>query len=189
MGFGDGKADSQEVTLYGSNSGPLSCSSAMKIVAHRATCYDSSWVYYSIDGCLHPGASSVEVSSAKATATMTGLSAARVASSGSGVHTSVIIGSTVAGVSCIVLGLVGTLLILRRRCRRRPIHPTEPTHELSDDCSLVESDAAAEKKYPLELWGGHAAVEMGRNSRYEGMMREARPVRGVNPSIQIRFVP
>lgn len=173
------------VTLYGENEGPLMCSSASRIVGHLATCYDSSWVYYSIDGCLPP-ASSIEVSSIKPTAT--GPSATRTASETPQpkVHTGVIVGSTVAGVSCMILGLTGALVILRRR--RRALSE-DRVHELSEDQARAESDAAAEKKQARELWADHAAVEIGRNSRFEGMMREPRPVRGVNPLIQVLYVP
>ncbi|KAH6638771.1 hypothetical protein C7974DRAFT_121287 [Boeremia exigua] len=176
------------VTLYGENSGPLSCSSPTKIVGRLATCYDSSWVYYSIDGCLPPPLSSTNPAFMKPTAI--GPSASGTASPAavpeSKVHPGVIAGSAVAGVSCVALGLTGALMMVRRRRRRRT---PQPTHELSEDRALAESDAAAERKYPEELWADHAAVEMGRNSRFEERMRDARPVRSVNPSIRICFVP
>lgn len=177
------------VTLYGENAGPLTCSSTTKIVGHLATCYDSSWVFYSIDGCLPPNSSSTRVSSAGATAV--GVSAAHVASTTSvpRVQTGIIVGGTVAGFSVVILGVAGVWLILRHR--RRKSDASKLTHELSDDRALVESDAAAEKHHPKELWGDHAAVEIGRNSRYEGVMRDAALPVGwrVNPGIQVRFVP
>ncbi len=180
-----------EVTLYGENYGPLSCSSATKIVGRLATCYDSSWVYYSIDGCLPPSSSTTKPYAIKPTATGPSATSATATQAASSTpepktHTGVIIGTTVAGVSCFLLGLTGALLIFRRRCHK--FEATEQTHELSGDRALAESDAAAEKKHPRELWGDHAAVEIGRNSRFEGMMRDARPVRGVNPSIRVCYV-
>lgn len=175
------------VTLYGENEGPLMCSSVTKIVGHLATCYDSSWVYYSIDGCLPP-ASSSNVPSTKPTAT--GSSATGNANASAiperEVHTGVIVGSTVAGVSCVILGLTGALIVLRRR--RKTLFQGRK-FELSEDQARAESDATAEKKYARELWADHAAVEIGRNSRFEGMMREPRPMRGVNPKIQVYYVP
>lgn len=173
------------VTLYGENEGPLMCSSATKIIGHLATCYDSSWVYYSIDGCLPP-ASSSKVSSMKPTAT--GSSATKIASATpeQEVHTGVIVGSTVAGVSCVILSLTGALIIVHRR---RKALSADRKFELSEDQARAESDAAAEKKHARELWADHAAVEIGRNSRFEGMMREPRPMRGVNPMVQVHFVP
>jgi hypothetical protein len=173
------------VTLYGDNEGALMCSSTTKIVGHLATCYDSSWVYYSIDGCLTPASSSATLSTKP---TATGPSATRTASTAlePRVHTGIIVGSTVAGVSCVILGLIGALLVLRRR---RKAQSTDRKHELPEDQARVESDAAAEKKQAGELWADHAALEIGRNSRFEGMMREPRPVRGVNPLIQVRYVP
>lgn len=178
------------VTLYGENEGPLVCSSATKMVGVLATCYNSSWVYYSIDGCLPPVSRSAKVSLIGPTAT--GPSATESASASasaipdSRVHTRVIVGSTVGGVLCVALGLTGAFLILRRR--RRALF-VGPKHELSEDQARAESDAAAKKRYPGELWGDHAAVEIGRNSRIEGMMREPRPARGVNPLIKICYVP
>ncbi|KAF2626560.1 hypothetical protein BU25DRAFT_459262 [Macroventuria anomochaeta] len=177
------------VTLYGANAGPLPCSSEMKIVGHLATCYDSSWVYYSIDGCLPPTSSSTRVTSMKPTATGPSATKSASATPEPKVHTGVIVGSTVAGVSCVILGLAGMLLVLRRRRKLKSSKPSKPRHELSEDRALAESDAAAEKRHPKELWGDHAAVEIGRNSRFEGMMRDARPVRGVNPLIQVHYVP
>ncbi|KAJ8113438.1 hypothetical protein OPT61_g4429 [Boeremia exigua] len=177
----------KEVTLYGENVGPLSCSSPTKIVGHLATCYDSSWVYYSIDGCLPPVASPAKASMKP---TATGPSATKDASSTSEpkTHTGVIVGSTVAGVSCVLLGVTGALLILRRR---RKMQTTKPSHELSEDRALAESDAAAEKKHPRELWGDHAAIEIGRNSRFEGMMRDVRPdtIGNLQPKMAIEPFP
>lgn len=120
--------------------------------------------------------------------TATGPSATRDASATPEhkVHTGVIVGSTVAGVSCVILGLAGVLLVLRHR--RKSLRPGTK-HELSENQALAESDAAPERNRPTELWGDHAAVEIGRNSRFEGMMREARPVRGVNPLIRVHYVP
>ena len=120
--------------------------------------------------------------------TATGPSATKIASATPEpkIHTGVIIGSAVAGVSCVILGLAGALIVLRRR--RRALSE-DRKHELSEDQARAESDAAAEKKQARELWADHAAVEIGRNSRFEGMMREPRPVRGVNPLIKVRYVP
>jgi hypothetical protein len=79
--------------------------------------------------------------------------------------------------------------------RRHKVIPLRPAHELAEDRSLAESDAAAEKKSPKELWGGHAAVEMGRNSQFEGSWSSRRTtldrqgLRGVNPLIEVHYVP
>ena len=126
--------------------------------------------------------------------TATGLSATNSGNTTpeSKVHNGVVIGSVVAGVSCVMLALTGLLLVLRRR---RRLVVSKPTHELPEDHALAESDADAEKKHPKELWGDHAAVEIGRNSRYEDSLsssepvREAHTVRGVNPLIRIHYVP
>jgi hypothetical protein len=91
-----------------------------------------------------------------------------------------------------MLALTGLLLVLRHR---RKLLVSKPTHELSEDRALAESDADAEKKPPKELWGDDGAVEIGRNSRFEdslsssGLMQEAHSVRGINPLIRIHYVP
>lgn len=44
-----------KVTLYGSDSEQFdTCSSTLTVLAEIARCYNSSWVYYSIDECLPP---------------------------------------------------------------------------------------------------------------------------------------
>lgn len=160
-----------------------------KVVGRLATCYDSSWMYYSIDSCLPPSPLSTSALSTKAEAS--NVSAAHVASQAAGpkVQTGLIVGSTIAGFSGIILGVAVIWLILRRRTQKMQL--SKLPYELSEDRALAESDALAEKKYPKELWGDHAAVEIGRNSRYEGTMRDAAMPVGwdVNPKIQIRFVP
>lgn len=90
-----------------------------------------------------------------------------------------------------MLALTGALLILRRR--RKKVAAKEP-QELSENGALAESDADAEKKHPRELWADHAAVEIGRNSRFEGLLSSPEQARGthnirrVNPLVQIRYV-
>lgn len=90
-----------------------------------------------------------------------------------------------------MLALTGALLILRRR--RKKVAAKEP-QELSENGALAESDADAEKKHPRELWADHAAVEIGRNSRFEDLLSSPEQARGthnirrVNPLVQIRYV-
>lgn len=131
------------------------------------------------------------LSSPKPTSTGPSATESANAESESKAHTGIVVGSAVAGTSFIVLALTGVLLILRRRRKRLS---SGPKHELPEDRALAETDAAAEKKHPKELWADHAAVEMGRNSRFEdslpnqGMMQEVQNVRGVNPLIRIHYV-
>ncbi|KAF1928217.1 uncharacterized protein M421DRAFT_5285 [Didymella exigua CBS 183.55] len=107
------------VTLYGENEGPLVCSSAIKIVGHLATCYDSSWVYYSIDGCLPPTSSSAKVPSTKPTAIGPPATKSASATPEPNDHTEVIIGFSVAGLSCVILSLTGALLIRIKRVQNQ----------------------------------------------------------------------
>ncbi|KAF2448458.1 hypothetical protein P171DRAFT_440832 [Karstenula rhodostoma CBS 690.94] len=50
------------VTLYGPNDeSGQACSSPLKIVGEFAACYNSSWIYYSVDGCFSPKSTSSSV--------------------------------------------------------------------------------------------------------------------------------
>lgn len=125
--------------------------------------------------------------------TSSGLSATESVSSNpeSKIHAGVIVGSAIGGVSCIILGFTGVLLILRYRGKAILC---KPTYELPEDRALAESDATAEKKHPGELWADHAAVEIGRNSRSEESPSNQRTiqdvglVRGINPLIRVHYV-
>lgn len=161
-------------------------------MGHLATCYDESWVYYSIDGCLPPVSSSAKALLPQPTATGPSATESTSAASEPKVHTGIIVGSVVAGASCVIITLGGILIVLRRR--RRTISASSG-HELSGDRALAESDADAEKKHPKELLGDDGAVEIGRNSRFEDSLPRQRTdpklqeVRGVNPLIRVYYVP
>lgn len=83
-------------TIYQSNANDLTCSGSPE-VASIGTCYNTSWIYYSIDEC-----SSVTTAAAAAT-----LSPASNSSSSGGVSTGVIAGAVVA---CVLgLGIIAAL--------------------------------------------------------------------------------
>ncbi|KAF1969647.1 hypothetical protein BU23DRAFT_652348 [Bimuria novae-zelandiae CBS 107.79] len=146
------------VTLYGPNDDTgLSCSSPVKIVGELATCYNSSWIYYSIDGCLPPSKSSVALPSATPSpspSSSLSSSASTMASSSSSSssttsttlasaletlttmplpsqstsHTGAIIGAIVGSVAVCAL-VIGLLLLWlhRRKSATRKPPPSPPT--------------------------------------------------------------
>jgi hypothetical protein len=74
----------------------------------------------------------------------------------------IVAGSLVAAVSVTALILIGFWILSKRRRKS----DQASTLEMPNDHALVEA-SAAEKLPPNELWGGHAAVEIGRNSYCE----------------------
>lgn len=173
--------------MYGADSGPLQCSSDLKIVADFATCYNSSWIYFSIDGCFSPSSSSIVLPTAS--------ESSKASSAQKTSHTGIIVGGIVGGVSlfAVVFGVV--LFCLRRRAK--PL-PPPPSHELPNDRGLLEAYGARlaypEKLARSEMWGQDAAMEIGRNSLYTppaelpGDSIQQDDKKGINPLIKIHMV-
>lgn len=110
------------VTIYGHDSDPDSpCSSTTYQLAELATCYNASWVYYSIDMCTLPMPGSTSTSTSSAAAATVTVSA----SSSSSNHTGAIVGGIVGGVGglALILGLAWWLLWSRRRRCQQQLHP------------------------------------------------------------------
>ncbi|KAF2646545.1 hypothetical protein P280DRAFT_387981 [Massarina eburnea CBS 473.64] len=171
--------DGCAVTLYGENEGPLSCSSSLKIVAQMGTCYNTSWVYYSIDGCLQPRSSSLilptstpiptpvsvpssTISVASATATISEESEPRTNRT-----TGAIVGGITGSVASFAV-IFGIVLCLRRRYQEKPL-PAPPSHEHSNDSALMEAGRGSLMslpKAPIEMSAHEATMEIGRNSGF-----------------------
>lgn len=180
------------VTLYGPNNEKgLSCSSPLKIVAELGKCYNSSWIYYSIDGCLRPASStpiilpsatpSSQSTLSTSTASTTTTSSSTPSTSSSSAtstpppdqpssQTITIIGA-IAGTIAICALFIGILLfwLHRRKTRPEPGPPKPPSYELSQERSLSEagrgSIAVSRRVVPAkEVWAHEAAFEIGRNS-------------------------
>jgi hypothetical protein len=177
------------VTIYGNNSDPsMPCSSEIKIVAQLAQCYNSSWVYYSIDGCDIPSTLPTSSALSEATASATSTPSAAVRPS-----TGVIVGGIVGGVSAFGLVFVFAMYFLRRHYRsHRP--PPPPLHELSEDRALGELPPKyPEKVANIELYA-HDVAELGRQSVYVEPVELPDNVatntdkKEVNPLIQVHYV-
>ncbi|PSN75307.1 hypothetical protein BS50DRAFT_671492 [Corynespora cassiicola Philippines] len=157
------------VTLYGPNTNELTCSADIKIVAEKAACYNSSWVYYSIDNCLPPSSTTVKLP----TLTPTNISPSDTPQNTDGTSpqpsssTGVIVGGVVGGVSSLVIiGLVALLFVRRRRKHLQSAPPTPPPkYELSSEQAVYEA-RYRERARQEELWSADAVTEIGRNSLY-----------------------
>jgi hypothetical protein len=69
-------------------------------------------------------------------------------------------------ISGIALIFLGVLVLVRRQPRK----VVARSHELSNDCALVET-VSMEKQMAKEMWADHAVVEIGRNSKFEDSLR------------------
>lgn len=157
------------MTIYGSNSeSGQECSSETKKVAQLASCYNSTWVYYSIDGCDFP--STLPSSSAKSTPSATSTPTATPKPAGAArPSTGVIVGGIVGGVSAFCIVFVVAIFFFHRRHRSRKILPP-PSYELSEDGQVRElSPIYPEKMAKIELYAHethHEVAELGPQSNY-----------------------
>lgn len=149
------------VTLYGASTTGGMCSSDTHATGKVQTCYSSSWMYYAIEGCRTPTASSRSSTSSvvSSTPSSSALSTVRSEDSHRG---GMIAGTVVAAISGLALVATGVMMVMRRCPKVRLAR----SHELSNDRGRVET-VSVEKRVAKELWGGHAAVEIGRNSRLD----------------------
>ncbi|KAH8697275.1 hypothetical protein BGW36DRAFT_378354 [Talaromyces proteolyticus] len=172
------------VTIYGNDSDVSSpCSSTTLQLAQIATCYNSSWVYFSIDNCQAPVSSTVGASS---TATAPATSSTNSSSGGSSTNVGAIVGGVVGGVVGLgLIALAGWFLWLRQRPRRAnasqycetadfktddtkndssgggavAVSPFKKVHELPPESDRIEmSSMGASTKYELSSIGGNDEV-------------------------------
>ena len=167
----------------------MPCSSEAKIVAQLAQCYNSSWVYYSIDGCDIP--STLPASSALPEATS---SATPAPTANARPSTGVLVGGIIGGVSAFALVFISAMYFLRRHYRSRQ-PPLPPSHELPGDKALIElSPTYPEKVANIELYG-HDAAELGRHSTHvppvelPGDLAADIDKKGIKPLIPVHYVP
>jgi len=170
------------VTLYGANDNTnLPCSSPLKIVGKKAMCYNSSWVYYSVDNCVKPGSSSIILPSTASslspvTFTLATESSASASASQTNVagsleqpsRTGIIVGAIVGGVCIFAILFALALFCLRRRAKPAKPLPCPPSYELSQEHALIEASQSAvvppNRTLQKEMWAHEVAVEIGRNS-------------------------
>ncbi|KAK7189027.1 hypothetical protein DPSP01_004135 [Paraphaeosphaeria sporulosa] len=181
------------VTLYGPNDDSgQACSSPVKIVGELAACYNSSWIYYSVDNCFKPNSvsSSALVLPTVAASPSSTLSSSSSTSSPSPTssassskstttppptkntdtsHTPAIIGAIIGSVA-ICAALIALLVFCLHQRKSQPGKPLPhpPSYELSQERALSEmarsSIVPPTRTVQKEMWASEAAVEMGRNS-------------------------
>lgn len=198
------KTNNSSVTLYanntesGDNAGKA-CSSETKIVAQLAECYNSTWIYYSIDGCDIPSrlpSSSLTLDTSPqptlagpATASRTNPPSVNKPAS----NTGIIVGGIVGGVSVFAIIFFVALYYMRRRFHQKHDPPIPPRFELSHEQSALAELAYAEKPPKTELYAHEPATEMGRNSVYvppvelPGDAVVGNDKKGMNPLIKVHF--
>ncbi|KAK2742826.1 hypothetical protein FQN57_005117 [Myotisia sp. PD_48] len=131
--------DECTVTIYGKNEIPESpCSSKITQLAELATCYNSSWIYYSIDFCTVPTASQTPTPTPKSS------SSPAIISSTS--YTGALVGGIVGGIA-VIAGVAGLIWCL---C----FHPARRR----GNQAAVELDGGIPPKPPMELTGSPTGV-------------------------------
>lgn len=134
-----------KVTIYEKDTTSDICS-GFAIVAELATCYNTTYVYYSIDMCTTPSSSSSVSTISSATtssgAATTTITASSTPSSSPKTNTGAIAGGIVGGVVAVVAIVLGLFLYMRRKKRNSLAelgdHPTttgdeKRVHEMHGD--------------------------------------------------------
>ena len=147
------RADDFKVTIYANDTiAGEPCSAVVLQFASIATCYNSSWVYYSIDACIPPSSSSSASSSPTSSSTPQNHHSN---------HTGAIVGGVVGGIAgvAILVGIAIFLFVRRRRQQRQ--QPNKPQE--MPDTQVPEMYA---KAVGPELPAPQGTAELGRNSQY-----------------------
>lgn len=146
--------------LHAASASGLACSGGTKATGLVETCYNSSWMYFSIEGCRPSISSSTAINNVIANSTSSSRNNEK--SGAEPRRAGVIAGTIVASIAGTALLITGVSILMRRHPKVKPA----VSHELPSDHALVET-VSVEKQVAKELEGDHAAVEMGRNSRFE----------------------
>lgn len=164
------------VTAYQANTDADVCS-GFPFAIEVATCYNSSWIYYSIDNCNAAAVQSSSLTSASASASATNNSSNNVSAKSTN-HTGAIAGGVVGGVVGLALVLGGVFLYLRKKKAKTNASGAQemetPIAELpgqkAAELGGAQHDAVYEKVAegpPVELPGsevkGPSTTEIGRN--------------------------
>ena len=147
------RADGFKVTIYANNTiADEPCSAVVLQFANIATCYNSSWVYYSIDACIPPSSSSSASSSPTSSSTP---------QSHHSNHTGAIVGGVIGGVAGVAI-LVGIAILFFVRRRRQQRQQPDKPHEMPDAHVPEMYAKVAEPELPAP----QGTAELGRNSQY-----------------------
>ncbi|KAI1153256.1 hypothetical protein F4825DRAFT_271406 [Nemania diffusa] len=172
--LGDGCA----VTIYGKDTDDLICSATSLEIAEASVCYNSTWVYFSVDNCVIPDTSSSASTSTLASATSatsitsTALTASIVSTTSTispeptagptsnGVNVGAVVGGTISGVF-VVAALTGVAVYFfwfQPRHQRqlaelsaRPDTPDARLNSSSQDNSFAKADSYVKSDSQTEL--------------------------------------
>lgn len=150
-GFSDGPTLTRlgKVTIYGSDFNRYICSSKVVEIAQVSRCYNTSWVYYSIDGCIEPD---------ETPSIVTG--------KGQNSSTGAIVGGVVGGVVALA-SVIGAILYSRRS---RKLQREIQAHNAQLRQDLYE---LASKRQPAELMDRRSPVEMDGEAEFPVVTRKA----------------
>ncbi|KAJ9132069.1 hypothetical protein NKR23_g11428 [Pleurostoma richardsiae] len=127
------------VTLYGANTDSDPCSAVVLDIASLGTCYNTSWQYYSIDGCTMP-------SLVPTTSAVNPLPTSDTGRSSNSTNLGAIVGGVVGGVAFVAAIIAGAVFSLWLRPRRKGKH-------------VAEAAAAAEAAFTVPPAGDKPPVE------------------------------
>ncbi|OJD34044.1 uncharacterized protein BKCO1_2500079 [Diplodia corticola] len=147
------------VTIYGPNSDSLSCSSTAKQIADIAHCYNTSWLYYSIDNCTPPD----EIPSTTTTA-------ATPNPTNQSSSASAIIGGSVGGAVALLASILGAIFFFRRRKRTRERERQSPPQQRHEEPPPQE--LPGEQRAELQAGGDEPKYELPSKSKPSELLDE-----------------
>ncbi|RMZ70611.1 transmembrane alpha-helix domain-containing [Pyrenophora seminiperda CCB06] len=152
-------------TIYGADAEEfVPCSSTALQFAQLATCYNASWVYYSVDSCTPPQSSSISRAPSRATSTPS--STPNPSSKNN--HIGAIVGGVIGGVCALALIGLAVFLVLRRRRNKKtaleqqPPEVPHPPEAHGNDINELSPEDVKPEIYTAEA----KPHEIGRNSMF-----------------------
>ncbi|KAK8156507.1 hypothetical protein IWX90DRAFT_100890 [Phyllosticta citrichinensis] len=137
------------VTIYDNNTSEGPCSPVVLQVADLARCYNTTWTYYSIDGCTAPSSST---SSSSPTPSASG----RARRKKKHHHTGAIVGGVVGGLAGgAAVASLASFLLRRRRRRRRAAQMGSSAAGTGPPAELPHDGAVSEMGSGLGAGSGH----------------------------------
>ncbi|KAI2483222.1 hypothetical protein Ptr902_05539 [Pyrenophora tritici-repentis] len=151
-------------TIYGTDAEEfVPCSSTALQFAQLATCYNSSWVYYSIDACTPPQSSSISGNPTRPTSNPS--TSSSTANTPSKNHTGAIVGGVVGGVGGLALTGLALFFVHRHRRNKKKALEQPPTVPQPPEAPGNNINELPPQDIKPEIYTAEAKPqEMGRNS-------------------------
>ncbi|KAE9981386.1 hypothetical protein EG327_006239 [Venturia inaequalis] len=148
------------VTIYEKDTTSDVCS-GFPILAELATCYNTTYVYYSIDFCTTPGSSSSVSSSSSATTSSGAVATTSSApTSSQNTNTGAIAGGIVGGVVSVAAIVLGVFLYMRRKKRNHAIELGDHPATTGDEKRIHEMDGVNTQELPAGQGAGGEILEL-----------------------------